>query len=324
MKRFLLPLIGLLAAGWAAYSIARTTPRRQSTDPPSRPPTSDFRDTVAAVGVIEASTENIAIGTPIAGIVPKVFVRAGDAVKEGDPLFELDTRHLRAELEVRKQARAVAASRARVADARLDDLRRQLAFAEQVKDKRAISSEEISRRRSAVKTAEAEQFEAQAQVAAAEAQIRAIAVEIQRSTVRSPIDAEVLQVKLRVGEFAAAALTSSPLMVLGRAKPLHVRVDVDEHEGWRVHAGASAVGRVRGNAELKSPLSFVRFEPYVIPKKSLTGDSTERVDTRVLQVIYKVERDDLPLFVGEQLDVFIDGGPVRSDASPVEGREARR
>jgi multidrug efflux pump subunit AcrA (membrane-fusion protein) len=303
-------LIGILAAGWATFSIAKTTPRRESTLPPSQPPVSDFHDTVAAVGVIEASTENIAIGTPLSGIVPKVFVRAGDAVKPGDPLFELDTRQLRAELEVRKQALAVAGSRARVADARLEDLRRQLAFAEQVKDKRAISSEELSRRRSAVQTAEAEQAEARAQVAAAGAQVRATAVEIGRSTVRSPIEAEVLQVKLRVGEFAAAAPGASPLILLGRSKPLHVRVDVDEHEGWRVHAGATAVGRMRGNAELKSPLSFVRFEPFVVPKRSLTGDSTERVDTRVLQIIYKVERDDLPLFVGEQLDVFIDAGKV--------------
>jgi len=133
-----------------------------------------------------------------------------------------------------------------------------------------------------------------------------------------------LQVKLRLGEFAAAGPVSSPLILLGRLKPLHVRVDVDEHEGWRVHAGATAIGRVRGNAELKTPLSFVRFEPFVVPKKSLTGDSTERVDTRVLQVIYKVERDDLPLFVGEQLDVFIDGGAVRPNAPEAEKPEARR
>ena len=130
-----------------------------------------------------------------------------------------------------------------------------------------------------------------------------------------------MQVKLRVGEFAAAAPVANPLIVLGRSKPLHVRVDVDEHEGWRVHAGATATGRVRGNSDLKTPLSFVRFEPFVVPKKSLTGDSTERVDTRVLQVIYRVERDDLPLFVGEQLDVFIDGGPVQSGG---EKQEARR
>jgi len=34
-----------------------------------------------------------------------------------------------------------------------------------------------------------------------------------------------------------------------------------------------------------------------------------RVDTRVLQVIYLVERADLPLFVGQQMDVFIEAGP---------------
>jgi multidrug efflux pump subunit AcrA (membrane-fusion protein) len=322
MKRFILPLIGIVAASGAAYSIARTTPHRERTDPPSQPPVSDYSDTVAAVGVIEASTENIAVGTPISGTVPKVYVRAGDAVKEGDPLFELDTRHLRAELEVRRQARAVAGSRTRVAKARLDDLRRQLAFAEQVKDKRAISSEELSRRRSAVETAEAEYSESQAQVAAADAEVRATAVEIERSTVRAPIDAEVLQVKLRVGEFAVAGPATSPLILLGRSKPLHVRVDVDEHEGWRVRAGATAIGRMRGNSEMKTPLSFVRFEPYVVPKKSLTGDSTERVDTRVLQVIYKVERDDLPLFVGEQLDVFIDGAQAKPNGLVAEKREA--
>ena len=52
----------------------------------------------------------------------------------------------------------------------------------------------------------------------------------------------------------------------------------------------------------------------MVPKRSLTGDSTERVDTRVLQVIYRVERDDLPLFVGQQLDVFIDAPPTGGGA----------
>jgi multidrug efflux pump subunit AcrA (membrane-fusion protein) len=306
MKRIILPLIGFIAAGWATYSIARTTPHREGTIPPSPPPVSDFPETVAAVGVVEASTENIAIGTPLSGIVPRVFVGAGESVRPGQPLFELDTRHLRAELDVRRQALDVARSRARVAAARLEDLRRQLGFAEQIKDKRAISGEELSRRRSAVATAEAELGQASAEISAAQAQVRAVAVEIERSTVRSPIDADVLQVKLRVGEYAAAGASSQPLIVLGRSKPLHVRVDVDEHEGWRVRAGAPAIGRLRGNADLKTPLQFVRFEPFVIPKRSLTGDSTERVDTRVLQVIYRVLRDDLPLFVGEQVDVFVD------------------
>ncbi len=306
MKRLILPFIGILAALWATFSVARTQPHRQRTEPPAPPPVSDFPNTVAAVGLVEASTENISVGSPLDGVVARVFVTAGQMVNAGDLLFELDARHLRADLAVRQQAVAVARARAAVAEARLQDLKRQLEFAEQVKDRRAISAEEVTRRRSAVETAAAELKEAGAQLSAAESQAHAAQVEIERSTVRAPIDAQVLQVKLRVGEFAPAAPTSAPLVLLGRSKPLHVRVDVDEHEGWRVRPGAEATGHLRGNADLKTPLRFVRFEPLVIPKRSLTGDSTERVDTRVLQVIYRVERDDLPLFVGQQLDVFID------------------
>ena len=47
----------------------------------------------------------------------------------------------------------------------------------------------------------------------------------------------------------------------------------------------------------------------MVPKKSLTGDNTERVDTRVLQVIYAIDTGGRRLFVGQQLDVFIDAAP---------------
>jgi len=310
MKRLVLPVIGILAGVWATYSVVRTQPHRAPTDPPAPPAVSDFENTVAAVGLVEASTENISVGTPLGGVVAKVHVIAGQSVRTGEALFELDTRQLRADLAVRKQAIEVARARSGVAEARIADLQRLLTFAEQVKDRRAISDEELSRRRSAVETARAELEEARAAIVAAEAQEHAVAVDLDRSIVRAPIDAEVLQVKVRAGEFAPAGPTAVPLLLLGRSKPLHVRVDVDEHEAWRVRAGSLAVGHVRGNAELKTRLAFVRFEPFVVPKHSLTGDNTERVDTRVLEVIYRVEGDAVPLFVGQQMDVFIDAAGV--------------
>jgi len=314
MKRFILPAIGVVAAVWSAYSVVRTQPHRAPTDPPAPPAVSDYKATVAAVGLIEASTENIWVGTPLGGVVETVFVTAGQTVRSGAPLFELDTRQLRAELAVRQQAVAVTHAREHVAEARVDDLQKQLGFVEHVTDKRAISAEELTRRRSAVETATAELAEVRSEIAAAESQVESVQVDLERSVVRAPMAAEVLQVKVRVGEYAQAAATANPLIVLGRSKPLHVRVDVDESEAWRVREGAHAVGHVRGNADLKTPLQFVRFEPFVVPKRSLTGDSTERVDTRVLQVIYRVERGDVPLFVGQQLDVFIDA--ARPGARP--------
>ena len=55
-------------------------------------------------------------------------------------------------------------------------------------------------------------------------------------------------------------------------------------------------------------LSFVRVDPTWSPSRSLTGDSTERVDTRVLQVLFSFDPAVLPAYVGQQMDVLIDSG----------------
>ena len=85
-----------------------------------------------------------------------------------------------------------------------------------------------------------------------------------------------------------------------------MRVDVDENNAWRVDKNLRAIASLRGNKEIRTDLTFVKFENYVIPKKSLTGDSSERVDTRVLQVIYSFPKGQLPVFVGQLMDVYIE------------------
>jgi len=70
---------------------------------------------------------------------------------------------------------------------------------------------------------------------------------------------------------------------------------------------APARAKIRGDVRQEEvPLSFVRLEPYVVPKVSLTGQSTERTDTRVLQAIYSFDPAAVPVYVGQQMDVFIE------------------
>jgi hypothetical protein len=87
---------------------------------------------------------------------------------------------------------------------------------------------------------------------------------------------------------------------------VHVRVDIDENDAWRFNKNSKAVAYLRGNRDFKVDLSLAYVEPYVVPKKSLTGDSNERVDTRVLQALYRFDRKQLPIYVGQQMDVFIE------------------
>jgi multidrug resistance efflux pump len=147
---------------------------------------------------------------------------------------------------------------------------------------------------------------AAATVAEARAQIEQIQIEIDRATVVAPVDGVVLQVNVRAGE-RISDRDARALVVLGDIRTYHVRIDIDERDIARFREDAPAKAYPRGETAHEITMKFVRVEPYVVPKKSLTGDNTERVDTRVLQVVYAIARTAHRVYVGQQLDVFLDG-----------------
>jgi RND family efflux transporter MFP subunit len=277
---------------------------------------------VAGAGIVEANTENIAIGTPIGGIVTEIYISVGSRVKVGESLFKLDDRDLKAERKTRQALLKEARANVLVAKSSLADLKNQLERADILASKQVISTDELDRNRYAVKVAEAKLIHARVAVTSATAQLRETETNLERIVVRAPYDGQVIQMKMRIGEYAPAGVTEVPLLLFGNVQPLNVRVDVDENDAWRVRAGSPAIAFLRGNRDIKASLKFVRFEPYVVPKKSLTGDSSERVDTRVLQVIYSIEQTDLPIYIGQQMDVFIDAAesPPASSAISEQGQ----
>jgi len=290
-------ILPLLAAAGIAVAVGEVL-RSQQVVPPVAPagamPETPFAQTVAGVGLVEASTENISVGSETAGVVTKIFVKIGDEVQAGQPLFELDGRALRAELAF-KQA-AVKAAEVALENAKFDY---------------AISAQLTSRQVNTVNDREEKRFavdKAQAALAQAQADVNLTETNIGLLTVKAPVSGQILQLKVHLGEFAPDASTAAtqPAVLLGSTAPLNVRAEFDENDAWRVRKEARAVGFVRGNARITIPLTFVRFEPYVVPKVSLTGTSAERVDTRVLQVIFSIDRTGFPIFAGQQMDVLID------------------
>ncbi|MDX1946464.1 MAG: biotin/lipoyl-binding protein [Pirellulaceae bacterium] len=115
---------------------------------------------------------------------------------------------------------------------------------------------------------------------------------------------EVLKVNVRPGEFVSTP-ADEPLIVLGNTGQRHVRVDIDENDIPRFEPTAKAVAYVRGDNARPFPLRFVRVQPYVVPKRSLSGDNAERVDTRVMQVIYALDEGEGEIYIGQQMDVFL-------------------
>jgi multidrug resistance efflux pump len=149
---------------------------------------------------------------------------------------------------------------------------------------------------------------ARAQLEQAKAGLESIRVLLDRRTVRAPIDATILKRSVEPGQFAPADQRSSA-MTLGDLSALHVRARVDEEDLPRLKFGSRGVARIRGDQELTVPLTMVRIEPLALPKSDLSGATTERVDTRVVEVIFQVSgTPPVPLYPGQLVDVFIDGG----------------
>ncbi len=347
VRKFVLPVVAALLFAFAVFSVVRAQATKEPLPPPAEPARTPFGRTVAGAGLVEAETENIAVGSALAGVVTQVDVQVGQKVKAGDPLFRLDDRQTRAELRVRQAALAAAeaqlkrlqemprkeelpakAAQVREGEANLANMEDQYRRARELSGTSAFSPEEVVSRQQAARVAreqlaryradyelmkagawEPDKLVQTTAVEQAKAQVEQTQIDLDRLVVRALVDGEVLQRNVRPGEYVGAP-PGQALIVLGDVHTLHVRVDIDEHDAPRFRPGAKARGSLRGDPGHPFPLRFVRVEPYVIPKKSLTGDNTERVDTRVLQVIYAVDgtSEERPLYVGQQMDVFIDAG----------------
>jgi HlyD family secretion protein len=335
---------------------------------PARTP---FGRTVAGAGIVEARSQNIAVGSAVPGVVLKVWspeelgltsptklmpweALIGQYVKQGDPLFRVDDRQYRAMLVFheanlasaraqlakleqmpRPEELAVSKAKVEVAEAAVDVQRDLVERDSKLISSAATTDEQYRQHQLNLRMTQRQLAQAKADLALikagswepdkeiaraavklAEAQVQQDKTDIDRAIVRAPVDGVVLQVNVRPGEFVGNN-PNAPLVMLGvLTDHLNVRVDIDEHDIPRFLPGAPAVASLRGAPDKRYPLTFVRVEPYVIPKRSLTGDNTERVDTRVLQVIYSLRPEGKPIYVGQQLDVFVDVGAAEKASPP--------
>ena len=318
--KYLLPLAAIAGVGYSIVTVVAarrpSPPSIPIVEPASRPV--EFR-AIAGAGLIEARMENIPIGTTVPGVVVERFVNRNDNVKSGDPLFRIDDRDMKAELKVRAanliaaQAQyermlaapqlgdvAVAEAAVAEAEARYKDTEIVAGRSERLYQQRVGAPSDWDRDRYAFQAAQASWMKAKAdlerikltwekdkivsksQVAQAEALVERIKTDLDRLVVRAPVDGRVLQVNVRLGQFAAMTW-KEPLVVLGDLKKLHVRVDIDEQDVPYFKKGLRAIATLKGRPQVQFNLDYVDVEPYVIPMSA----SPVRTPTESIRACFK-------------------------------------
>ncbi len=289
LRTIVLPLLAVAGLAATVVAVKQMEFRTIDVPIPVSPAPSPFEHRIAATGLVEPLDGVTYADAADAGVVGRVAVAEGDVVKRGDVLWELDHARTQAELGLAGADRALA-------EAQLVDEEVRLAALLTSGAVEVVPKPERVAREQAVLMARARLEHARAQVDAAVAQLH-------RETVTSPIDGTVLFVDVRPGEFAPAG---GRRMAIGSIDPMQVRVDVDEVEFARFVETGNAQASLRGVPGSALALRFMRVVPLVQPKRTLTGDAAERIDTRVVQVIYELGKGTHMVQPGQVVDVYIE------------------
>jgi multidrug efflux pump subunit AcrA (membrane-fusion protein) len=357
IRFIILPIIALIGIGLAIYTVYKQNRPAPNSPPSGQPTKSPFSNRVAGSGLVEPASEIMNIGTSIPGTVQSVSVKEGQLVKKGDILFTIDQRDTVAQLgaakaklevatrkveQLKSMPRAEEVDRATAIVAQrqsaVNDATLRLERLNAVEDQSAISANERPTRMFEMSLTKSRLDEAKSELArmmkgtypedlavamaeakVADADVAMLQTDLAQSEVKAPIDGTVLRVNARAGEFASAGALREGLVVMGQLTPLHIRVDVDELDAWRFDPNGKAVAMLRGGKIVEFPIEYVRTVPVVIPKRTLTGENSERIDTRVMEMIYRFTQDNPKVLPGQLLDVYIDSGLVTpaTPATPV-------
>lgn len=293
MKKITNILIPALALSMLIFTIVSISKKRVI--PPrelvNNPPISSAQKKIAALGIVEPSSKFINVGSHKQGVVDKIYVHSGDTLSKGDPLFLIDDKETIARF---KEAKA----KSYIARVHYEDLKYNLSLFESIKDKRSISISELNKKRFAVTKAKAEIDHSQANV-------DVIKATLDNLTVRSPIDGQVLKVNIEEGEYLSQNVDKSSSIIMGNTKVMNVRASIDESDIHKLQHNPKAIGILHSMTDHEIPLKFIKIEPYVLPKQNLNNNSAEKIDTRVLEILFSFDNLNVNAIPGQKMDVFI-------------------
>lgn len=193
--------------------------------------------------VIDPS-EMLRIGSPVTGILSEVTVARGDMVKAGQPLAQLESGVEAATLAL-SRTKAENRSEIDAATARVDYAVSRLARSKELLDRKLVPQERYEEITADLEVARQALASRQLDQRLAELEAARAQVDLDRRTIRSPIDGVVTERKLGPGEFVNQ---DGYIFSVARLDPLYVEVFLPVALSTQVRLGMT--GTVRPDAPI--------------------------------------------------------------------------
>jgi len=255
-------LTGLLGVGfWNLGNGAKESP--YMTAPVQR---GDIAQVVSATGTLQAMV-TVQVGSQISGTIAKLNVDFNSEVKKDQVLAELDPSKFKARVDEGKANLLAAQAGLAKAKVTLEDARRTLGRATELRKRDLISQSDLDAARTAFDAAAAQFEVAKAQVEQAQAALNQAAVDLANTIIRSPVDGIVISRNVDVGQTVAASLQAPTLcMIANDLSKMDVHANVGEADIGNVWEGQEATFTVDAypTRRFKGKVAQVRHAPTVV------------------------------------------------------------
>jgi RND family efflux transporter MFP subunit len=250
---------------------------------------------LAANGLVEGVSREIAVHPEVAGTLAVLHVRVNQDVAAGALLFELHN-------EPQKARVALAEAELASAEVQAQQARAEYGRSRQLLGGRAVSQEQYDSNHYRAQTAEAK-------VAEATARLRLARAELAKTQVRAPLAGQVLQVHSEPGALVEPHKSGDPVLRLADVARRRVRAWVEELDVARVAVGQRAAVRADGFAGREFPGKIIELAGRMGRDAPRSDRPGERQDAYYREVVVELE-DGRELPLNFRVDVFIEPRPT--------------
>lgn len=238
--------------------------------------------TVTATGTLQPTTQ-VDVSSEMSGIVRAVKVDDNSIVKAGDVLAELDSERFLAQLQSLQASLEGANAKLADAQASLVSAKQTLARQQSLQQKGLAATQNRDDAQAAQLRAEAAVKSAQADIDIAKSSLAQKQLDIDKSTIRSPINGIVLKRSAEPGQTVASSLQAPILFTLAEdLQRMQLEADVDEADIGSVKVGqrASFTVDAYSGRNFSAVIQSIQFSPktengVVTYKAILTVDNSD-------------------------------------------------
>lgn len=221
------------------------------------------------------AVDNVEVRPRVSGHIETVKFQSGQLVKKGDPLFQIDPRWHRAEFNRR-------AAEYESAKVRLANAEREAKRSKSLLENKAISTEESDQR-------QARFDEAKAMLLAAEAARDSAKLDLEYTTIRSPIDGRVSRELVTVGNYISGIAGNATLLTtIVSVDPIYVYADVDENSLLKLNALKKA-GKLSSDSNGKLPVDMQLGNEQEFPHSGFVESFDNKLDPQSGSILLRAE-----------------------------------